>query len=88
MPRVTALGSSLRADQSFGSASLGARGEGANLSLEGSVSGSGSDSEIVVGASALTSGRPDLYPWGLLAMPVPNQTKPNQKIEIKKPHVF
>ena len=77
MPRVTALGSSLRADQSFGSASLGARGEGANLSLEGSVSGSGSGSEIVVGASALTSGRPDLYPWGLLAMPGPNQTKPN-----------
>ena len=74
VPRVTALGSSLMADQSFGSAALGARGEGANLPLEGSVSDSGSDSEIVLGASALTSGRPDLYLWGSMAMPVTTTT--------------
>ena len=90
LPGVTALGISLGADQSFGSAALGARGEGANPPLEGSVSGRESGSEIVPGASALTSGRPDLYPWGLLAMPGPNQTKPNQtklirELSLKKP---
>ena len=74
LPGVTALGISLGADQSFGSAALGARGEGANPPLEGSVSGRESGSEIVSGAFALTSGRPDLYPWGLMAMPVPTTT--------------
>ena len=74
LPGVTALGISLGADQSFGSAALGARGEGANPPLEGSVSGRGSGSEIVSGASALASGRPDLYPWGLMAMPATTTT--------------